>query len=369
MHKKCGILLTAIAALLSFNQAYAQSSHDIITDVDHDLGDSSGDRFEITSPDGKFKMAFKGHVQQNNKYSHRAGTDQHDIDIDIHRARFTVLGNAIDPRLTYLFQLGLDGDAPTGRAPAYPYVSGGSHYLRDYYLNFSSDESYFQARIGKFRTPFSRQQLMSTSQMQFYDQSAANDEFQLTTTGRDVGIMFHNGWANAFEWAFAAVKNGLVLRLGVNHNDIDAYDMTDWGGDFRFGFAVNGFMHTDYKSLKLDDVRGGADFIVKVGGFSTNGSFFYQRRKNDEAAEARHNFGGGLDLGLLLGTDVKIEPVLRYSWIKMSGNASPHQHEILGGLNHYILGHHLKVQGYGGANLTNKDIQNWIGGVQFQLAI
>lgn len=380
MHKRNGILVAAIAAMLSFNQAYAQSSHDVLTDVDADLPDADSDRFEIASPNGKYKMGFKGHVQQHNQYTYnpKAPKDEaHDLLIEVKRARFSVLGNVLDPRVTYLFQIGLEGkDIPVGERGGLNYDAPGTKFLRDYYVNLSTEDSYFQLRLGKFRTPFSRQQLMSTSQMQFYDQSAANERFQITNTGRDIGLMIHNGWRDQFEWALAAVSNGLIARVGVNVNEIDGYDLSDFAQTgFRFAFAVNGFLHTDYvQNWDIDDLRGGADFILKANGFSTNGSFFYQREKEDAASKALHHLGGGIDLGYMFNTNTqgKIEPVVRYSWIKEGdeegAQKEPHEHEIIAGLNYYIFGHHLKVQNYVGTNLSGKEFTEWNGGVQVQLA-
>ena len=360
------LLLWAIGVLISFNQANAQSSHDALGGADPDLPATSGSEFSFGSADGKYKIRFRGHLQQNNRFVYHPKQEKKELKIDINRARFSFTGHVFDPRLTYLFQTGFESDPTTTSAEVL--TSPGSHFLRDYFFNAACHEDYFHVRIGKFRTPFSRQQLISTSQMQFYDQSLANNEYQLTNTGRDVGIMLHNGFNRPFEWAFAAVSNGLVARVGVNHNGIDGYDLSDFkGGDLRFAVAANGFYHTNYLTAKLDDLRGGADFVVKVAGFSTNGAFFYRYVKKEGQSQPNHNFGAGADFGYLINR--KFEPVARYSWVKTAGDRSPHQHEILAGLNYYIYGHHLKVQGYAGTKLTNKDFDKWLGGVQFQFAI
>ncbi len=367
MQRKLAFLLCALSALIAVNQAHAQSSHDAASGADADLAERTGNDFSIGTADGKFKMRFRGHVQQNNQFTYNPQQKKAGLDMAIKRARISLTGNAFDPRLTYLFQAGLESDPPQTR-PDDVYTSPGSHLLRDYYLNYEASNQYLQIRIGKFRTPFSRQQLMSTSQMQFYDQSRANDQFQLTNTGRDVGIMLHNGFSNRIEWALAAVSKGVVGRVGFNYNGIDGYEMSDFtGGDLRFAVAANGFLHSNYTTAKLDDIRGGADFVAKIAGFSTNGALYYQYAKKENQTEGVNNLGGGADLGYLINK--QIEPVLRYSWIKEAGEQSPHRHEVLAGANYYIYGHHLKVQGYAGTNLANTTISKWLGGVQFQLAL
>jgi hypothetical protein len=367
MQSKKAFIVCAMATFLSF-EAMSQSSHDAISGPDPDLSVEAGKagKFEILSPGGKFRLGIRGHLQENNEFTYIKSGEKKDINIELKRARLSIYGDVLHPSLTYLFQLGYelphqydeDDDSNNYKAP-------GSDYLRDYYLNWAGNVRYAQLRIGKFRTPFSRQQLMSTTQMQFYDQSEANNQFQLTDSGRDVGIMAHNGFYHPFEWALAAVSHGLVGRIGYNHNNIDGYDFVDWKGTgLRFAVAANGFLHLDYKTAGVDDIRAGADFVAKAHRFSTNGAFYFQTKTlADKTSE--HRFGAGLDLGYLIRGN--LEPVGRYSWTKM-GKDSPNAHEILLGLNYYIYGHHLKLQGYGGLNLANSDWTKWMLGLQIQFA-
>jgi hypothetical protein len=227
-------------------------------------------------------------------------------------------------------------------------------------MNWVAHEEYVQIRVGKFRTPFSRQQMSSSTQLQSAGLNSAAREFALTNSGRDIGLMFHNGFDRTFEWAFAAVSNGLVLRLGYNHGAIDGYDMVDFtGGGLRYGVGISGYTHNDYNSKELDkDVRVGADFILKYQGLAANGSFYARR------AEKENKFGGGLDVGYLM--DHKLEPVICYSVVKDTKKTN---HDIKGGFNYYFFGHHVKGQAYIGPNIMDKKISEWEGGVQFQFAI
>lgn len=366
MQRKLVTIFCAIGILLSFNQAFAQSSHDALVGDDADLKDTRSGKFEIASADGKYRLGIRGHVQENNQLILRRGAGKWDpsFKLELNRARLALYGNALDPRLTYLFQVGLErepGPAASRNARRAP----GTDYLKDYYLNFAWLEDYFHVRIGKFTGPFSRHAIMSSSQTQFYDPSDASKNFQLTEDGRDVGIMFHNGFNQPIEWAAAAISNGGIVRVGYNYNDIDGYDHVDFSGrEFRFSVAGNGFIHTDYKTARLDDIRAGADFIAKVHNFSTNAAFYYQWAKRVGQTEGTNRFGAGLDAGYLIRN--AYEPVLRYSWSKLG---QPNDHEVLAGFNYYIYGHHLKVQGYAGTNLSDSNINKWLGGVQFQFAL
>lgn len=355
--------MCAVASLITVNQVFAQSSHDSLNYADPDTMEDMS-KFAISTPDGNFKLAIKGHVQQRNEWTYVPETKDKNLSISLPRARLKVLGNAFNPAITYFFQAQFESpyyDDGTGLATnEFQYNVAGSTGLRDYYLNVAPYPEYFQVRVGKFRTPFSRQQLISSSQMQFEDQSDANNQFQLTPDGHDIGVMFHNGFNNALEWALAAVSNGVVARLGYNYGGIDGYDFADFaGGGFRFALAINGFANTDYQSSDFTkDLRGGADYIVKWAGFSSNGAFYYRRYKGAD------QFGGGADLGYLIAKHW--EPVVRYSWLKTDKD---HEHQARLGINYYVFGHHLKLLTYVGPDLINDKIDKWYAGTQFQFAL
>ncbi len=365
MQKRKMYLVCALASLLTV-PAFAQSSHDEISGPDADFSKNTS-KFEIGSPDGNYKLGFAGHLQHDNKFTYVSQGEVKDFNTTIRRARLKLYGSAFDPSITYLLQLGFERPnirdfQPEGADQGLQrqYKAPGFSLLRDYYVNFAFNPEYFQLRVGKFRTPFSRQQLISSSQMQFNDQNKANNEFQLTDDGHDVGVMFHNGFHSQIEWALAAVSNGVVARVGYNYGGIDGYDFADFaGGGLRFGIAANGFAQTNYKSTDFKkDLRAGVDGILKYRGLSSNAAFYYRR------ANEKNELGAGLDAGYLIRR--KWEPVVRYSWTKL---ATENDHEIRGGVNYYIYGHHLKLQAYAGPDLTGSKITRWEGGAQFQFAL
>lgn len=357
-------------AVVVSGTAMAQSAHDAVaghdanamTKTGHDVNLAQSDRFELASADGKYKIGLRGLLQQHNGVSYNLGSKKTNIDIELKRARVSLYGSVLDPRVTFLVQTALEKE-PSDMVSGYR--APGTDYLSDYYLNLAFHHNYFQTKIGKFGIPWSRQQLTPAALTQFSDiHDPLKRRFSITNTGKDVGIMLHNSAHFPFEWALAGVSNGVAARVGFNHQGIDGYDFTDWhGGDIRFGFAANGFAHTDYKSTKFDDLRGGADFIAKVSHFSTNGAFYYQYDKTKPTLQ--HHFGTGLDAGYLIANH--FEPVVRHSWL--FENQASHQQQILGGLNYYIHNHNLKVQGYGGVDVVGKQVARALGGIQIQLAI
>lgn len=350
MQKKILVLLAAYLSLIAGQHAYADPEADRFPNEYSDYADIEH-RFSLGSSDGKFKINLRGHLQQENEFSRIVSTKTNDIDMKINRARISLGGHAFDPRISFFFQTGWEANS--------------AGVLRDYYLNTEHYDRELQFRFGKFVVPFSRQQIASSASYQFGDLRNADRYFQINSENRDVGLMLHNGHHNSFEWAFAALSSGIVARIGYNHNDIDGYELSDFtGGDLRFGVGASGYLATDYMTKELTNVYGNADFIVKYEGFSTNAAFLFKRTKERGVIKAEHSFGGGIDFGYLINR--RYEPVVRYSWVK---EGDPNTHEAILGLNYYVLGNHLKAHTYVGADLQDKEINKWKGGVQLQFAL
>lgn len=325
--------------------------------------DVSGNRFELKSANDKFTLGFKGYLQQNNNFSYSVPTKSSTMLMEIKRARFSIYGNAFTKSISYLFQTGFEGEPRSQLLNRTASKAPGWDLLKDYYVNIAMDKKDIQVRIGKFKAPFSRQQLISASQMQFYDHHIVTEEFQLTNTGRDVGIMVHNGINRRIEWAVAALSHGLSGRVGINHNSIDGYETTDFSKrDLRIAGAINGFIATDYGSHFFNDARIGADFIAKMQGFSTNGAVYLKRKAHDDDSEV--SVGAGLDFGYLVNDH--LEPVIRTAWLNdhMGNNL-----ELLAGLNYYEIAHNLKAQIYSGIGVKGNRFDKFTAGLQFQFAI
>lgn len=367
MQRKTAFLVCTLATLITYGQAHATHPH---TDSGH---------FEVKSTDGNYRLGIHGLLQPRFEYDYEKKSDTHDYGFRLARARVGLYGNAFDPALTYLFQLQFEDslanmaeqirqslstdttDKALGKV-----VRNLEDYdpLIDYSVNWAFSPEYFHIAVGKFVVPFARQQVMSPAKYQFPDSNATNKAFGLQHNGRGVGIMFHNGFNNPFEYALALVNHGVAARIGYNYNGIDGYDAVDFvGGDLRFGVGLSGYMKTDYKSSKFNDIRGSVDVILKAYGFATNAAFYYDMKKfTDDAKEYTNHMGFDVDLGYLINN--QYEPVLRYDWSQYNKN----QHDILAGFNYYIFGHNLKIQSYAGPSIFNGKLKNAKAGVQLQFA-
>ena len=362
MYKKTAFLVCAMAALISFNNAYAGTT---TPHADQGL-------FEVKSADGNYRLGFSALLQPRLEYQHWKTKDSNKLNFDLNRARFGFYGNVFDPALTFLFQAQFEHDAErkSGLRPK----ELGYASLTDFSINYAFSQEFFHIAAGKFTVPFARQQVMSPARYQFANALSTNRYFAIAPEEdniRDIGVMFHNGWNNPLEYALAIVQHGVGARLGYNYNNIDGYDAVDLkGGDFRFGVGVSGYLHRskidkngnlkgDLLSKDFNHINASADFIIKAHGFATNGVFYYNWEKSKEAT-----MGAGLDLGYLMGS---FEPVLRYGWYKPVGEQ---RHEIMGGLNYYAFGHNLKTQLYGGVYLdAQKELNPIIAGLQLQFAL
>ena len=358
MRKKLLFSVFALGALFFFGKGFAQSSQDITKDYGHGMS-SKDTKFELASSDGRFSVGLNGYVQPKISYTYATQDKQHNLDMSLKRARIGLKGTAFDPRLTYGLQLGFE-------SAAVPKIKGSSHYLRSYYFNWVFHQRYLQVQLGKFGVPFLRQHMFSGSALQFEGSNNVDSYFDIGDSGSDVGLLFHNNDKDMVEWHLAAVSSGVAARVGYNHNGIDGYDPTDWrGGNLRFAVGAGAFLLTDYMTKSLKDFKAGVDGIAKVKGFSANGAFSYKYSKLQPKVDATHSIGLGVDLGYLV--QHRFEPVLRYSWFKQ--DEKNHYHEMVAGLNYYIIGNHLKIQAHAGPSIHDKKVDKWMAGVQFQFAL
>lgn len=361
MYRKTAFLVCAMAALISFNNAHAAPPPN-----------SDQGIFEVKSADGNYKLGFSALLQTRLEFANyqkaKGDQDKNKLNFDIPRARFGFYGNVFDPNLTFLFQAQFENEQARRKSDYKAKGELKEAHLTDFSVNYAFSQEFFHIAAGKFKVPLARQLVMSPAKYQFNSPIESYREFSLAAnevTIRDIGIMFHNGWNNPLEYALAVVRSGVAARLAYNFNGIDGYDAVDLsGGDFRFALGVSGFLYRpSLMSSKFAHVNASADFIIKAHGFATNGFYFYDWRKDEEA-----RMGGGLDLGYLIAGSW--EPALRFGWDKPGPE---HAFEALVGLNYYAFGHNLKTQLYSGLGLNSKfGINNnvpIVAGLQLQFAL
>lgn len=341
MQRRIAFLIYAMATLLSLGHAYAETLED-------------GGKFEIKSAAGDFRLGIGGLLQPGVALGNVQDSSDWNLDVNLHKARIRLYGNAFDPALTYLFQAQFENDWKNIPDSSYK----ASSHLLDYTVNWAVNPDWFQVAVGKFALPGSRQQVIWAAKTQFIPGSKVLRGFSSANLyGRDVGILFHNAYNHPFEYAVAVVSNGIAGRVGYNYGKIDGYDAVDWdGGDLRFGVGVSGLIKSDYKKA-FNVGLASADYILKYRHFSSNGAYYYKR------ADADNKFAVGLEAGYLINQ--RWEPVVRYGW----GKGAYDNHEFMVGLNHYWFGHNLKGEVYAGGQVGNKKFSGSELGLALQFAL
>lgn len=243
-------------------------------------------------------------------------------------------------------------------------LSGANDYLKkiSFEMDFSKgamnlkdaavDLSVFDVvlRLGQFKKPFSRQQLTSSSRQSFVERAATDKAFN---TGRDLGLMIHNGHKNRFEYAFG-IFNGygekgvfnsdkgkfsnltgnarplVVARFGGNYGAPMGYDEVDFsGGALRVAAAFSAQQFFANKIGERESRILGADLLMKMAGMSLAGELFYG---GEAGAESQ---GVNLQLAYLLNK--KVQPALRFT--QVDDEAS-----IMFGFSSFLNKHKLKWQ-------------------------
>ena len=203
--------------------------------------------------------------------------------------------------------------------------------LKDFYLNRTLAPN-FQVRIGQWKIPFSRAELVSDFGSAFLERSIAND---WSPAGRDVGVAVHNGYEKSpegLEWA-VGLYNGtgergrqrldcddpadassctvttpsnvpsdfdpaFVARVGWNIGGIKGYSEGDLeGGAPRL--AVGASYRADFNRFVKDadgdpivDHALEADLMLKVRGFDLQGAVYLQASTGSDAELGFFGQGG-----------------------------------------------------------------------------
>jgi len=147
--------------------------------------------FFLSSTDGNFALVIRGDAQFRWTYNHRdigsdaaaqgsvaAGTNDDTYGFEVRRSRISFSGNVIDPSWTYEFKFA-NNRSVTG---------SNTGYLDDAWVQKSFDGGY-ALRMGQFKAPFLREELISATGQLAVERSLVNEVFSLA---RSQGVSF--GW-------------------------------------------------------------------------------------------------------------------------------------------------------------------------------
>ncbi|MEQ9620014.1 MAG: porin [Deltaproteobacteria bacterium] len=168
------------------------------------------------SDNGNFKMRFRIRGQFRLTVEDEDDRDpETSTNFEVRRLRFIWDGHAFKPWFLYYVQFGVEGSAS----------------LRDMYFTVAYDNN-IAPRVGQFKVPFGRDELNSSSALQFVDRSIINDEFGL---GRDRGAVLLGGFGPQYNFSYSGgVFNG-DGRNGFSNDSNLLY-----AGRLQFGWGGEG---------------------------------------------------------------------------------------------------------------------------------
>jgi phosphate-selective porin OprO/OprP len=269
----------------------------------------------------------------------------------VRRAKTELAGWFWVPELTYELQLSWAGPEP-GASTDTP--------LEDLVLSYDvSKKNTFMLTFGQFKVPLGRQEMTSSSKLQFCDRDILSNEI---SHGRDVGVMLDGTVAKGKLSYAAGIFNGNPASRIENDNSKYQYNahllFQPWG---EVGYSEGDFESTGHPLLALgaqfenndltdatnatdlDTTILGGELVFKYRGFSAFAEYFWRQREPETGARFDSN-GYHVQAGYFLKRD-KLELAFRYaSYDPTDAVAGNDRTEIGGAVNYFFHRHMLKLQ-------------------------
>ncbi|MCA9295526.1 MAG: hypothetical protein KC983_03395 [Phycisphaerales bacterium] len=155
----------------------------------------------IQSADGSFRLKVNGQMQVRFNYNRR-DTSAGGVDPSIHgfenrRTKLKFTGHVWDKTWQYAITGAFDRDGGT---------SGGSFRLEDAFIKKQLENNTY-VRMGQFKLPFAREELVSSSKQLLAERSLINEEFN-----QDFAQGIELGWTGEQVRVFAAFSDGFASR-------------------------------------------------------------------------------------------------------------------------------------------------------------
>jgi hypothetical protein len=218
--------------------------------------------FFINSADGSFSLKINGQLQVRHVYNHRDNPpgdgDEHRSGFEVRRAKLKFKGHVVDPRWTYKI------DGAFNR-------SGGDLQLEDGWIDYNFENGW-SVKMGQFKSPFTREELVSSSSQLAVERSLVNEAF---TGNRTQGVMLTYK-ADQFR-IMASYDDGFDngdFGGGIGNLDLDATNQGWQNEDVEGSFTARAeylFVGT-WKQFKDFTSKRGSDTGV-LGGIA----FHYQK--------------------------------------------------------------------------------------------
>ena len=233
----------------------------------------------IQSSDGQHSIALTGRVhadyRQFDANNSAAASDPHQDKFEVRRARLGVKGQLFkDFKYEIIGDFGIASSSSVGTSGTSD--SGMSNQLTGTdvaYLDYAYDPA-FQVRVGRFKMPFSLEQLTSSNNMDFMERSLAGQVEGEIIPAKETGMMF-----------FGSPQSGLSYALAMSRgrtNKSAVYDKPDFVGRVTANFA---------------ELSGNKDLVTHLGiGYSVGEVTAVTPASSNTEARASSGFFGGTAL-------------------------------------------------------------------------
>jgi hypothetical protein len=303
------------------------------------------DGFFMGSSDGNFRLEIGGQVQFRWVYNTQemSAEDDHRWGFENRRTKVAFEGHVFDPSWEYLVQGAFDR-------------SDGLFVLEDAEITKDLGNGMY-VRLGQFKPPFMREELVSSKRQLAVERSLLNEEFnQDRAQGVELGWegeafrvmgMYHDGFgtdntaALAYDTEFAATGRAEFLAAG----DWSQFkDFTSKRGS-EPGVLVGGAIHFEEDEygtvfpLETETFALTGDISIEFDGANVFGAIVY---RNVETGLSEFDQWAFVVQGGYYFTD-EIEGFVRYEYGD-ADDAGEDLNVITVGANYYIDGHRLKWQ-------------------------
>ncbi|MCB0309627.1 MAG: hypothetical protein KDD42_00245 [Bdellovibrionales bacterium] len=314
----------------------------------------------VEFPENAFSTKIKTIIQSRYTFTDEddSSSNQNTSSFRMRRVRLNISGNALREEFDYYVQVDFVGgkDASGARVPA----------LLDAFLTWHVSDV-VALRTGQFKTGISRQNVNSSTQLQFPDRSIASEFFNLD---RQIGAAVLGDWNSGNLQASAAIFNGESSGEGINRPGLDTKHtgvvniranligkmdaFTEGDIETTSGMAINSglaaaFSQAAESGMDRDLQTINADLNIKSEGASLHTEFYWQKYDPDSGMESEP-IGFYIQGGYFLEPQV-LEIAARYAAIDCDNGLAgddcsgvDDRQESSVSLNHFWWKHYLKAQ-------------------------